>query len=129
MRTALLLCSCLALVACASDDDTTAPTISNLTFSPAALPVGQQTTVSGTIAFTDPDGDLDQLGAEITLPDQSKQALAMTDLQNVGTMTDGSIAWALIVVPPAAGTYRLQIWITDLDGHASNRLEASANAQ
>jgi hypothetical protein len=129
MRTALLLCSCLALVARASDDDTTAPMISNLTFSPAALTVGQQTTVSGTIAFTDPDGDLDQLGAELTLPDQSKQTLPLTDLQNVGTMTDGSIAWALIVVLPAAGAYHLELWITDLDGHASNRLEASATAQ
>jgi hypothetical protein len=118
MRTALLLCSCLSLVACASDD-TTAPTISNLTFSPTALPVGQQTTVSGTVAFSDPDGDLDQLGVEVTLPDQSKQSLPMTDLQNVGTMTDGTIAWALIIAPPAAGTYRMSLWITDADGHAS----------
>lgn len=128
MRTALLLSSCLSLVACASDD-TTAPTISNLTFSPTALPVGQQTTVSGTVTFTDPDGDLDQLGVEVTLPDQTKQALPMTDLQNVGTMTDGSIAWALIIVPPTGGTYRMSLWITDVDGHASNHLEAAAAAQ
>jgi hypothetical protein len=128
MRTALLLSSCLSLVACASDD-TTAPTISNLTFSPTALPVGQQTTVSGTVAFSDPDGDLDQLGVEVTLPDQTKQALPMTDLQNIGTMTDGSIAWALIIVPPTGGTYRMSLWITDADGHASNRLEAAAAAQ
>ena len=128
MRTALLLCSCLSLVACASDD-TTAPTISNLTFSPTALPVGQQTTVSGTVAFSDPDGDLDQLGVEVTLPDQTKQALPMTDLQNVGTMTDGSIAWALIIVPPTGGTYHMSLWITDRDGHTSNHLEAAAAAQ
>ena len=126
MRTALLLC--IALTACASDDST-APTISNLTFSPSSLPVGQQTTVSGNFGFTDPDGDLDQLGVEVTLPDQSKQSLPMTDLQNVGTMTDGSIAWALIIAPPAAGTYGMSLWITDADGHASNHLEASANAQ
>ena len=128
MRTALLVCSCLSLVACASDDGT-APTISNLTFSPSSLPVGQQTTISGTLAFSDPDGDLDQLGVEITLPDQSVQALPLTDLQNVGTMTDGSIAWALIVAPPSAGSYKMSLWITDIDGHASNRLEASAAAQ
>jgi hypothetical protein len=127
MRTKLLLC--LALAACASDDDTAAPMISNLTASPNSLPVGQQTTVSGTVMFSDPDGDLDQLGVEVTLPDQSKQALPMTDLQNVGTMTDGSIAWALIIAPPSAGTYRMALWITDADGHDSNRLEASATAQ
>jgi hypothetical protein len=128
MRTPLLLCSCLSLVACASDD-TTPPTISNLTFSPSTLPVGVQTTISGTIAFSDPDGDLDQLGVELTLPDQSKQMLPLTDLQNVGTMTEGSIAWALIAAPPAAGAYRMSLWITDVDGHASNRLEATATAQ
>jgi hypothetical protein len=128
MRTALLLCSCLSLVAC-TDDDTTSPTISNLTFAPNSLPVGQQTTVSGTVMFNDPDGDLDQLGVEVTLPDQSKQSLPMTDLQNVGTMTDGTIAWALLIAPPAAGAYRMSLWITDIDGHTSNRLEASATAQ
>ena len=128
MRTAILLVTCLALVACASDDST-APTISNLSYSPMSLPVGMQTTISGTIAFNDPDGDLEQLGAEITLPDGSKQTLPMTNLQNVGTMTDGSIGWALIVVPPSAGTYHMSLWITDADGHTSNKLEASATAQ
>lgn len=126
MRTALLLCTTLA--ACASDD-TTAPTISNLTFSPASLPVGQQTTVSGTVAFTDPDGDLDQLGVEVTLPDQTKQTLPMTDVQNVGTMTEGTLSWALIIAPPSAGTYRISIWITDADKHESNHLDATAAAQ
>ena len=127
MRTKLLLC--LALAACASDDDTAAPTISNLTASPSSLPVGQQTTVSGTVMFSDPDGDLDQLGVEVTLPDQSKQALPMTDLQNVGTMTEGTIAWALIVVPPSAGRYDMKIWVTDAEGDPSNQLMGSAMAQ
>jgi hypothetical protein len=128
MRTKLLLCSCLSLVACTSDD-TSAPSISNLTFSPNALPVGQQTNVTGTITFSDPDGDLDQLGVEVTLPDQSKQSLPMTKLQNVGAMTDGTIAWTLIIAPPKPGAYRMSLWITDIDGHDSNRLEASATAQ
>src|SRR5688572_10897000 len=106
MRTTILFASCLALVACTSDDST-APTISNLTYSPSSVTVGQQATISGTLAFVDPDGDLHQLGAEITMPDNSKQELAMVNLQNVGSMTDGSLSWALIVVPPMAGTYQL----------------------
>ncbi len=128
MRTALLLCSCLAMAACTSDD-TTAPAISNLTFSPNSLPVGAQTTISGNMTFSDPDGDLDQLGVEIELPDQSKQLLPMSDVQNVGTMTEGTLAWALIVAPPAAGTYRLSLWLTDVDGHESNHLDAVVTAQ
>ena len=128
MRTAILLCSCLSLAACTTDDST-APTISNLTYSPSSLPVGQQSTISGMLAFSDPDGDLDQLAIEVTLPDQSKQTLPMTDLQNVGTMTDGQIGWALIIVPPAAGAYHMSLWITDAEGNASNHLEANATAQ
>ena len=126
MRTAILL-SALLFTACT--DDSTAPAISDLTFSPSSLPVGQQTTISGTIKFSDPDGDLDQLGVEVTLPDQSKQTLPMTDLQNVGTMTDGTIGWALIMAPPQAGTYHMALWITDADGNKSNHLDASATAQ
>ena len=126
---AFSLCS-LSVVACASDDDNgTAPTISNLTIANSSLVVGQQTTVSGTLGFADPDGDLVDLGVELTLPDQSKQSLPMTALMNVGTMTSGSISWALIVVPPSAGTYKLALWITDMNGNESNRLETAATAQ
>src|SRR5689334_9890883 len=116
MRTVIMFCSVLTLAACASEDST-APTISNLTYSPTSLPVGQASTISGTLAFSDPDGDLDQLAALVTLPDQSKQMLPMSDLQNVGTMTDGSLAWTMIVVPPVAGTYHMSLWLTDVDGH------------
>jgi hypothetical protein len=126
MRTALLLC---ALLAACTSDDSSAPTISNLTLSPSSLPVGQQTTVGGTITFSDPDGDLDQLGVEVTLPDQSKQTLPMTDVQNVGTMTEGTLSWALIIAPPSAGTYHMSLWITDADAHESNHLDATVTAQ
>jgi hypothetical protein len=44
MRAALL--SCLALVACASDDDGAVPSIANLTLSQTTLAVGQQTVTS-----------------------------------------------------------------------------------
>jgi hypothetical protein len=128
MRTAILLASCLALAACTSDDST-GPTISNLTMSPTSFTVGMQTTINGSVKFTDPDGDLDQLAVEVTLPNQTKQMLPMTDLQNVGTMTDGTIAWALIFVPPSAGTYQMSLWVTDADGHLSNKLEGSGTAQ
>ncbi len=127
MRAALL--SCLALVACASDDNGAVPTITNLTLSQTTLAVGQQTTVSGTVGFDDPDGDLEELGIEITLPDQSKQTVPMTPLQNIGTMTSGSIAWSLIIAPPAAGTYGMDLWVVDANGNASNRLDAALTAQ
>ena len=127
MRNVLILS--LGLAAGCTDDDGSAPTISNLVFSPSAVTVGQQTTISGTLAFADPDGDLVDLGVELTLPDQSKQALPMTPLQNVGTMTDGSVAWSLFVAPPAAGAYGLALWLVDEGGHESNRLAGTLQAQ
>ena len=132
MRTAILLCSCLSFAACASatsGNEGTAPTISNLRFAPSSLPIGEQTTVTVNVVFNDPEGDLDQLGVEITLPDHSKHTPPMRDLQNVGTMTDGWITWALIITPPGPGICQLSVWITDVDGNTSNRLDASATAQ
>lgn len=127
MRAALL--SCLALVACASDDTGIEPTISNLALAQTTLAVGQQTTVNGTVGFEDADGDLMELGVELTLPDTSKQTLPMTPLQNIGTMTSGSIAWSLIIAAPAAGAYQMELWIVDANGNTSNRLDAALTAQ
>jgi hypothetical protein len=129
MRTALLLSCVLSLAACGTDDDDAAPTISNLSFTPATITVGQQTTLNGTFAFTDPDGDAMNLAVELTLPDQSKQALPTTPLQNVGTMTSGSIAWALIVTPPSPGAYKLALWILDANENESNQLEGTITVQ
>lgn len=112
---------------CAADDGT-APEISDLTATPTTMTVGQQVTVTGTLHFDDPEGDLDQLGAEITIPDGTKQALRNVDLSTVGTVTTGTLTWALIVVPPAAGTYTLALWVTDANGNDSNRLETTATA-
>jgi hypothetical protein len=92
------------------------------------MTVGSPTTITGTFTFTDPDGDLHQLAAEITKPDQSKTMLPMTNVQNVGSMTEGTLGWQLAVIPPAAGTYNLSLWVTDHDGNVSNHLEASATA-
>jgi hypothetical protein len=129
MRTVLLLSCVLALAACGTDDNDSAPTISNLSFTPATITVGQQTTLNGTFTFADPDGDATNLGVELTLPDQSKQALPTTPLQNVGTMTSGSIAWALIVTPPSPGTYKLALWILDAADNESNRLDGTITVQ
>jgi hypothetical protein len=126
MKNALLL---VLVGACASDPDPVPPTIANLSYSPLSLPVGQQGTVNGTLTFDDPDGDLAQLAVEVTLPDHSRQTLPMSNLQNVGAMTEGTIAWALIVVPPTAGRYDFSLWITDAAMNVSNKLDGSVMAQ
>lgn len=127
MRLAAILAP-LFFVATACTDDSSAPEISDLTATPSSMTVGQQVTVSGTLVFEDPDGDLAQLGGELTLPDGRVQPLQMTDLLGVGDMKSGTLGWRMTVVPPSAGTYTLTLWLTDGDGNESNRLAATATA-
>jgi len=109
-------------------DDTATPEISDLTATPSTMKVGQQATVTGTLHFDDADGDLSTLDGEITMPDGTKAALRSTDVTAIGAMTTGTLSWAMIVVPPSAGSYTLTLWVTDADGHESNRLETTATA-
>jgi hypothetical protein len=128
MRTMLFTLASLSLVAC-SDDPGTPPTISNLTYSPATVTHGQQTTVIGNFAFDDKDGDLSKLGGNVTLPDNTQMALAKTDVSALGDMTSGTLAFQLTFVPVAAGTYRFALFVTDDGDNESNRLEGTLTAQ
>jgi hypothetical protein len=126
IRTALL-----ALVfasACGSDGGGTAPSIASLTYSPMTVTHGQQATVAGTFTFDDKDGDLAELGAEITLPDNSKQNLPMTDISNVGDMKQGTLQFQMIVTPPTAGSYQFALFVTDDGDNESNRLTGTVTA-
>lgn len=122
-----LLLSASLGAACATDDGST-PAISDLTGSPSTMTVGQQATVGGTMLFDDADGNLVHLSGEIVLPDDTVRALAKTSLTGVGTMTSGTLAWQMIVVPPMAGSYTLSLWVIDADGHESNHLDMTATA-
>ena len=120
--------ACILLSACASDDGTS-PNISALTYSPNTATPGQVVTVTGTFTFDDDDGDLAELGAEVTLPDQTKQMLPMTDLRGVGDMTTGTLGFQMQIIPPTAGTYSFSLWITDDADNESNRLDGTLAAQ
>lgn len=118
----------LALVTACASDDGAAPAIAALAYGPSTVPAGQTTVVAGTFTFTDDDGDLAELGAEITLPDGSAQQLPMTALGNVGDMTSGTLGFQLSITPPVAGAYAFALWITDDAEHASNRLTGTLTA-
>ena len=128
LRTVLASALLLSFTACA-DDAGTAPTISSLVYNPNTVARGQQSTVTGSILFSDDDGDLAKLGVEVTLPDATKQTLPSTDLQGVGDMTEGTIGFQMIFVPPASGTYRFSMFIVDDANNESNRLEGMLTAQ
>jgi hypothetical protein len=57
MKTLYVSFILFALAAC-GDEDGTAPELSDFTITPAQVTTGVQTTLRGTVAFVDPDGDL-----------------------------------------------------------------------
>ena len=119
LATALLFAS-----ACASDDGT-APAITALTYSPMTATQGVATTVTGTFTFDDKDGDLAELGGQVTMPDQTTMNFQTTDIRNVGDMKTGSLGFQMSFVPPAAGSYKFSLFVTDDGDNESNRLEGT----
>jgi hypothetical protein len=119
MRTTLL--ASLVLGACANG---TAPEISALTYTPETVSIGQST-VSGSITFDDPDGDLANLNLEITTPDGQVQTIPSANIAAIGDATTGSLPFAMVFIPPAIGDYTFQLWISDDEGNDSNRLDGS----
>jgi len=111
-----------------SSDDGAAPTIATLVYSPMTVPSGAQSTISGTFTFQDKDGDAAQIGIDVRLPDQTMQELPLSDLQNVGEMTSGTINFAVIISPPFAGTYQFEVFIVDDADNESNHLMGSLTA-
>lgn len=107
----------------------TAPVISDITFSPDKAVVGTQVTITGSVKFTDPDGDVDSLHVEIKLPGGSSQSIPSVQVQGAGGVTQSQAAFAIILLPPAAGEYVLSVWLADAAGSASNKLEATVTAE
>lgn len=104
----------------------TAPTISALSFSPNAAHVDTgsgELTVIGTLDFADPDGDIESL--TIVVRDDSGQITDdfTTLIQGIAGSTSGSIQGDLIADTSIAGTYTVQVHVTDSRDHRSNQLE------
>jgi len=98
------------------------PSISNLTYAPAtALQAPNGTaTISGTVDFTDAGGDVASLrmtssgGADLTVP-----------TPQLGGIKSGTGTGAFVVSVDKVGKYTFEIWMTDSQGNASNRLSGT----
>ena len=119
LATALLFAS-----ACASDDGTP-PAITALTYAPMTATHGVATTVTGTFTFDDSDGDLAELGGVVTMPDQTMMNFQTTDIRNVGGTKQGTLSFQMSFIPPAAGSYKFSLFVTDDGGNESNRLDGT----
>ena len=110
----------------ATGGDGTAPTISALSFGPKTAYVGTEggeMLVVGTLDYADPDGDIVSL--TIVVKDESGQVTddITTPIEGVAGSTTGTIQGELLADTSIAGTYTVQVYVTDSRDHSSNQLE------
>lgn len=104
----------------------TAPTISALSFSPNVAYVdtgGGELIVIGTLNYADPDGDIESL--TILVRDETGQITddITTPIEGVAGSISGTIEGELVADTSIAGTYTVQVHVTDSENHTSNQLE------
>ncbi|MBC8073566.1 MAG: hypothetical protein IAG13_34915 [Deltaproteobacteria bacterium] len=118
-----------ALSACAEDDDHgTAPTLGSLALVPDTVAVGVQAMVSGTLAFTDPDADVENIELDLAAPDDTHSAIEV-EVSGTDGVVEGTVAFSVIVTLPAAGSYTIAAQLIDAEGNASNTKTAPLLAQ
>lgn len=120
------------LFGCASDkaeDVGAAPTIKDLTLAPLEVEVGKAGAISGSVTFEDADGDVVEIGVDVTLPDGTNQSLPKIATQGATGTKQGTLAVALAFGPPVVGAYKLSVFAVDGKGHESNRLGATVTAK
>lgn len=124
---ALVLVAGLLSPAC-SEDQGTAPTISDLSIQTTTVPVAQPATVSGQFTFNDPDGDVESFSVEVTAPTGQTQTVGPEPIQGAEGMTTGPVGLAVLFNPGVVGDYVLSVWVTDSAGNDSNLLTGTVSA-
>lgn len=106
----------------------TAPTITSLFYDPSSAQLdsgGGAAIVTGTVDFTDPEGDISGITIEVFTSTGQKLSATSTAIEGVAGMTSGSILGSLIISTTAAGNYTFEIFVADATGRISNRLSGT----
>ena len=125
----------LFVVACGGDDAVEGedggepPRISGLTYDPATIPVGSPTTITGTLTFEDPDGDVARFGLAVTPPGGESQELPKVDIANAQGVKRSPTQVAFFVQPQVPGPHEFEVYVVDAEGHESNRLAGRLAAE
>ena len=131
---ALELCMLLVVAGCGSGGGSggntqgTAPTIANLNYSPSSAQLndgGGSAIVTGTIDFTDPDGDVFSFTIATFTSAGQPLSTTTTPIQSAAGSTSGAIAVSVAVPTTTIANYTFQVFITDAAGHASNQISGT----
>ena len=110
------------------DSDGTAPVISNLVFSPDSVyenEGGGQVNITGTVDFTDQDGDV--ISATVTIFDSIGQEVSSESIAiaNVEGLTSGTIQGSFIGGTTVVDTFEVRVYLTDASNLRSNILASN----
>ncbi len=123
----------VALVACGgggggggSTPSATAPSISNLQYSPqSAYASATPTVFAGQLNFADPDGDLASATLTVVGSTGAVISTVTTPIQGASGITSGALQGTVTAALPAADIYALQVYVTDARGLRSNTLSGA----
>lgn len=107
----------------------TPPSIDELTFQPSEGAIGRTTTVSGTIDFEDPDGDVAQSVVSILQPDGASLFIEPVAVQGAEGHKSGTVGFAFLLTPSQEGQHQFDVWLIDEAGNSSNRLTGTINVE
>ena len=128
MKRASLLAIAM-LSACADEDDSGgAPTIVSVSLTPDHVAVGAQAMVSGTVPFTDPDGDVENIEIDLATPDGMHSSMEV-EVSDVDGVVEGTVLFTVTLMLPAAGSYPISVQLVDTQGNFSNTKSAPLVAE
>jgi len=101
----------------------TAPAISNLQYVPQAAYVSTtETLFTGSVSFSDADGDLSSTTLTIVDSNGAIVSTTTTPIQGGSGQTVGTIQGTVNALLPVADNYTVEVYVTDAQGHQSNVL-------
>jgi len=130
----LIMMACMALYACGGGGGggggpfETAPAITNLTYYPSSAQLndgGGTILVTGTVDFSDPDGDVSSFTI-VTYNTAGQQLSSTTNpVQGVNGHTSGTVVVSVLAPTTVAGDYTFQVFLIDASNRTSNRLSGT----
>ncbi|HUS66971.1 MAG TPA: serine/threonine-protein kinase [Kofleriaceae bacterium] len=97
-------------------------TIDFLTYDPAGATVGEAITVTGTVTFDDPDGDVVALGSQVRPPTGERARANPKIRMTLKGAQRGTAAFTFVLRPTAPGPHSFDVWVVDAGRNMSNVL-------
>jgi hypothetical protein len=111
----------VAVAAAACGDSV--PEIRNLKYSPNAALVGEDSTITGTVDYTDSGNDVSQTIFQLIDANGKVTTSPPEPIMNAGAGVIGTVNFSIKFTPTIAGNWGFNIWLVDLRSFRSNILQ------